>query len=85
MDQICNFFLLILIIGDWSNIVAKEDGSVDTSFTDKLSSLHGPHSILARTIVIHADEDDLGLTDHPDSKKTGNAGGRVACGVIGIM
>lgn len=33
-----------------------------------------------RTVVIHAGTDDLGKTDHPESKKTGNAGLRPACG-----
>lgn len=37
----------------------------------------------SRTIVVHAGEDDLGLVDNPDSKLTGNAGGRAGCGVIG--
>jgi Cu-Zn family superoxide dismutase len=41
-------------------------------------------SILGRTVVIHADPDDLGRGGHELSKTTGNAGGRLACGVIGI-
>lgn len=36
--------------------------------------------VLQRTVVVHAGTDDLGKTDHPESKKTGNAGGRPACG-----
>ena len=44
----------------------------------------GPYSILGRSIVVHAGEDDLGRGGFPDSKTTGHAGGRVACGVIGI-
>ena len=35
-------------------------------------------------IQVHADVDDLGKGGHELSKTTGNAGGRLACGVIGI-
>ena len=33
---------------------------------------------------VHADEDDLGRGGFEDSKTTGHAGGRLACGVIGL-
>lgn len=33
---------------------------------------------------VHADPDDLGKGGFEDSKTTGHAGGRLACGVIGI-
>lgn len=72
-------------VGDLGNVVADSNGFVSTSFSDNVISLFGSRSILGRGIVLHSGEDDLGLTDHPDSKKTGNAGGRLACGVIGIL
>ena len=45
----------------------------------------GVHDVAGRAIVVHAGEDDLGrgVGDLADgSKKTGNAGARVACGII---
>jgi Cu-Zn family superoxide dismutase len=33
---------------------------------------------------VHADPDDLGKGGHEQSKLTGNAGARVACGIVGI-
>ena len=40
-------------------------------------------SVVGRSVVIHADEDDLGLGGQSDSLTTGHAGARLACGVIG--
>lgn len=37
-----------------------------------------------RYIQVHADPDDLGRGGHELSKATGNAGARVACGVVGL-
>lgn len=39
---------------------------------------------LYNLLQVHADPDDLGKGGHELSKTTGNAGGRIACGVIGI-
>nr|QNN89394.1 SOD [Spilarctia obliqua nucleopolyhedrovirus] len=52
--------------------------------TDNVISLFGPLSILGRSLVVHTDRDDLGLTDNPLSKITGNSGGRLACGIIAV-
>ena len=38
-----------------------------------------------RAVVVHEKPDDLGLGQADDSKKTGNAGGRVACGIITLV
>ncbi|KAF6774803.1 hypothetical protein AHF37_05709 [Paragonimus kellicotti] len=70
-------------VGDLGNLVADESGCVNCTFTDKIISLTGPNSIVGRAMVIHELEDDLGRGGHELSKTTGNAGGRLACGVIG--
>ncbi|CAI5993391.1 unnamed protein product [Closterium sp. NIES-65] len=44
----------------------------------------GSKSVLGCAVVTHADADDLGKGGVELSKATGNAGGRVACGVIGL-
>jgi Cu/Zn superoxide dismutase len=36
-----------------------------------------------RSVIIHADMDDLGLGDKPDSLTTGHSGKRIACAIIG--
>nr|3F7K_A Chain A, Copper,Zinc Superoxide Dismutase [Alvinella pompejana]3F7L_A Chain A, Copper,Zinc Superoxide Dismutase [Alvinella pompejana] len=70
--------------GDLGNVVAGEDGKAVINMKDKLVKLTGPDSVIGRTLVVHVDEDDLGRGGHEQSKITGNAGGRLACGVIGI-
>ena len=69
--------------GDLGNVEAS-GGIAKISISDSMISLSGERSIIGRTMVIHADVDDLGKGGHELSKSTGNAGARSACGVIGI-
>uniref|UniRef100_A0A7R9JG05 Superoxide dismutase [Cu-Zn] n=2 Tax=Timema TaxID=61471 RepID=A0A7R9JG05_TIMCA len=71
-------------VGDLGNIEAGVNGVAKVNITDSVISLTGSHSIIGRTVVVHADQDDLGKGGHELSKTTGNAGARSACGVIGI-
>ena len=70
-------------VGDLGNIIADENGKVDITLEDSFLSLRGEMSIIGRSVVVHADEDDLGKGMFSDSKTTGHAGARIACGVIG--
>ncbi|TCD60810.1 Superoxide dismutase [Cu-Zn] [Steccherinum ochraceum] len=70
-------------VGDLGNIESDGEGNVKTTFEDKFISLNGPLSIVGRSVVLHAGTDDLGKGGNEESLKTGNAGGRAACGVIG--
>lgn len=69
-------------VGDLGNIYSSKCGNCFFSFVDPLIKLRGPHNILGRSIIIHKDKDDEGLGGHKDSKNTGNAGERMACGII---
>jgi len=40
-------------------------------------------NLWGRSVIVHADEDDLGLGDAEDSLTTGHSGKRIACAVIG--
>lgn len=71
-------------VGDLGNVEANAEGIAKINIHDKQISLTGPNSILGRTVVVHADPDDLGKGGHELSKTTGNAGGRLACAVIGL-
>jgi len=71
-------------VGDLGNVSVDASGKATISITDAHVTLVGPLSILGRSVVVHAGTDDLGKGGHAESLKTGNAGGRAACGVIGI-
>ncbi|KAF9474175.1 hypothetical protein BDN70DRAFT_885095 [Pholiota conissans] len=71
-------------VGDLGNIKSDASGKADFVLTDKLISLNGLTSIVGRSVVVHAGTDDLGRGDDEESLKTGNAGARAACGVIGF-
>lgn len=70
--------------GDFGNIEADSDGvaTFDIRLLSSGSSLFGEHTLIGRTLVIHADEDDLGVNPDEGSKTVGNAGARLACGII---
>lgn len=73
-------------VGDLGNIETATDGVVTKVCIQdsQISLLPGPNNIVGRTLVVHADPDDLGTGGHELSKTTGNAGARLGCGVIGL-
>jgi len=72
-------------VGDLGNIVADASGNAKINLQDKQISLEGATSILGRALVVHEKKDDYGKGGDDESKKTGNAGPRLACGVIGVQ
>lgn len=71
-------------VGDLGNITAEIGKEANFDITDQLIKLNGPTSIIGRSFVVHADPDDLGRGGFEDSKITGHAGARLACGTIGL-
>lgn len=63
--------------GDFGNVEAGKDGIAKVDFVDAQISFVGANSILGRGLVVHAKPDDL------KSQPSGDAGDRVAVGVIG--
>jgi len=71
-------------IGDLGNIRTNSFGIAKYQTTDSFIKLRGTKAnIIGRGLIIHADTDDLGNGGNEESLKTGNAGKRIACAVIG--
>ncbi|MHC1727518.1 MAG: superoxide dismutase family protein [Syntrophobacteraceae bacterium] len=64
--------------GDLGNVEADKSGQARLEVTDGMLKLEGPESIIGRAVIVHAQPDDF------KTQPTGNAGARLACGVIGI-
>ena len=62
--------------GDLGNLFELAEGVAEFEVTDRIVELEGPNTIEGRSVIVHASEDDF--TTQP----TGNAGARLACGVI---
>ena len=63
--------------GDLGNIEADKTGKAHLELKDNMLMFSGENSILGRAVIVHEKVDDW-------SQPTGNAGGRVACGVVGV-
>ena len=65
-------------MGDLGNIEADASGKAHLQVTDKTLQLSGANSIVGHAVIVHEKADDL------KTQPTGDAGGRLACGVIGV-
>jgi Cu-Zn family superoxide dismutase len=71
-------------VGDLGNLQTNDKGESIYTFYDDIIKLRGTKSnIIGRGLIIHEDKDDCGLGGDAESLKTGNAGKRIACAVIG--
>ena len=63
--------------GDFGNITIESNGTGHLELvSDLLTVRPGPNSVVGRAVVFHEKEDDL------KTQPTGNAGGRLGCGVV---
>ena len=70
--------------GDLGNITSSKSVAEGELFLPNGRLDTSRYGILGRMIIVHADRDDLGMGGDEESLKTGNAGKRLACGVIGL-
>ena len=71
-------------VGDLGNLKTNSKGEAIYTFYDDVIKLRGTKcNIIGRGLIIHADPDDCGQGGNAESLKTGNAGKRIACAIIG--
>ena len=61
---------------DMPQLVADANGTATVSFNSESLQLRGPNSIINKAVIVHRDPDDV------NAQPVGNAGPRLACGVI---
>tara|TARA_B100001248_G_scaffold140249_1_gene105334 strand:- start:4520 stop:4981 length:462 start_codon:yes stop_codon:yes gene_type:complete len=71
-------------VGDLGNIKFNSKKECNIDIEDRLIKLRGKYSVIGRSFVIHEGIDDLGKGGNAESLRTGNAGKRIGCGIIGI-
>lgn len=63
---------------------AGDDGVAHFEIEDDQVQLSGENTVVGRSFVVHTDVDDVGEGSRKLSSTAGNAGARLACGVIGL-
>ena len=63
-------------VGDMPQLMADASGTAQVSFNSESLKLRGPDSIIGKAVIVHRDRDDV------NAQPVGNAGPRLACGVI---
>ena len=63
-------------VGDMPALSADGSGTAKVDFVSREFVLEGPDTIVGKAVIVHANPDDYA------SQPSGNAGARIACGVI---
>lgn len=67
--------------GDFGNITVDKTGKCEETIVARYVRMK---DVLGRSLIVHADEDDLGRGNYEDSKTTGHSGERMLWGIIGV-
>lgn len=63
-------------LGDMPPLMADASGTARVAFNSQSLQLRGPYSIIGKSVIVHRDPDDV------HAQPAGNAGPRLACGII---